>query len=128
MRFIIEDDTLTIKFQGMEQFWALRRQIVVPKVNIVRAKWQENAVVSRRELGWRFPGSALPGLLFAGRFIGSKGSNFVYVLRPQGLFGDIKIKHLLTLELRNSGYKRLLFTINKPQMAEQIIAWWSSNV
>jgi len=128
MQFIIKDDTLTISLEGAEQFWALKRKLVVPKVNIVRATWQEDAVIPRRELGWRFPGSFLPGLLLAGRFIGRRGSNFVYILRPQGLFGDIKINHLLTLELRNSGYKRLLFTINKPEMAEQIIAWWSSNV
>jgi hypothetical protein len=128
MKFRIDNDTLTIMFQGTEQFWALKHKMVVPKVNIVRAQWQQATTVPRRELGWRFGGTALPGLLFAGRFMGSQSTNFVYVQRPQGLFGDLTFQHVLTLELRNSGYKRLFFTINKPDIAEQIIAWWSGNV
>ena len=128
MKFRIDDDTLTVIFQGSEQFWALKRQLEIPKVNIVRARWQQAATIPRRELGWRIGGSALPGLLFAGRFVGSQGMNFIYVQRPHGLFGDIKFQHVLTMELRHSTYKRLIFTIDKPDIAEQIIAWWSSNI
>jgi hypothetical protein len=127
MNFHIEDDTLTIIFEGVEQLWALRRTFIVPKVNIMRAMWQETFTIRRWDLGWRF-GTAMPGILFAGTYIGNAGRNFIYLQRPQGFFGEIKFQNVLVLELRNAGYRRVLITVNKPEIAEQIIAWWSSNI
>lgn len=128
MKFLIEDDALTITFEGVEQLWALKHRLVVPKVNISLAIWQEGVVIPRSELGLRIGGTAIPGLLYAGRFVGSSGANFVYLqrARQQGL--AVKVRHVLTLELKHSHYQRFIFTIDKPDIAEHIITWWSGNV
>jgi hypothetical protein len=127
MNFHIEDDTLTVTLDSGEAFWALKRKLVVPKVNIERITWKEQFITTRRQLGFRV-GTLLPGRLFAGRYYAHDGANFLYLIRPQGLFGDIKANHVLVVELRDFAYRRLLLTVDDPDMAEQIIAWWSGNV
>jgi hypothetical protein len=128
MLFHIEDDLLTVKFQGVEQFWAVKRKLLIPKVNITNTIWHDAVQISRREFGWRIGGSALPGVLMAGRFMGHEGRNFVYVQHPQGWTGDIQLKHVLEIELKDYPYHRLFFTVDKPDIAEGIIGWWSSNI
>lgn len=128
MKFLIQDDMLTITFQGVEQFWALKRRLVVSRADITKATWQEDVQLPRTELGWRIGGTGFPGVLFAGRFAGSEGRNFVYLLRPLGWLMTVRVKHVLTLELKDYPYRRLFFTVDRPQIAEQIIAWWSSNL
>jgi hypothetical protein len=97
----------------------------VDKLDIARAVWQEGIVMPRRELGLRIGGAGLPGLLYAGRFAGNEGLNFVYLQRPQREHDGVKLANVLTLELRNSRYHRMVFTTN-PDIAEQIITWWSA--
>ena len=128
MRFHIEDDSLTIIFQGAEQLWAIKRKLVLPKPSVTNVIWQEGVQLPRTELGWRIGGSAIPGVLFAGRFVGREGRNFVYLLHPQGWVRQVRVKHVLTIELKDYPYRRLFFTVDKPDIAEQIIAWWSSNI
>ena len=128
MKFHLEDDSLTIIFEGVEQLWAFRRKLTIPKLDITHAVWQEGVSIPRRELGWRIGGTALPGILFAGRFMGFEGRNFVYLQRPRGMFGDVQVAHALTLEVKNCPYKRFILTIDKPDIAQSIITWWSGNV
>ena len=128
MKFRIEDDVLSIIFEGGEQFWAIKRRIVLPKVNIANVTWQEGAQIPRKELGWRIGGTAVPRFLLAGRFAGGQGKNFVYLQKPLGYFGHIQVKHVLTFELVHSSYKHMFFTVDKPDIAESIIGWWSSNI
>lgn len=128
MQFLLEDDTLTVFFEDMEQVWALKRKLVIPKINITNVLWQEGVQLPRTELGWRLGGTGLPGVLFAGRFVGHEGKNFVYLLRPQGWAKAVRVRQVLTIELKDYPYHRLFFTVNKPDIAEQIIGWWSSNV
>jgi hypothetical protein len=128
MRFHMEDDSLAVIFEGAEQFWALKRRLVISKMDIAHAEWVEGELLPRHELGWRVGGTGLPGVLYAGRFAGSSGLNFVYLQHPMREAGGVKLHHVLTLELRDNRYKRLLLTIDKPDIAERIIAWWSNNV
>jgi hypothetical protein len=123
----MEDTALKIVFEGAEQLWALKRQLRIEKVDIVRADWEEVEVLPRHELGWRVGGTGLPGILFAGRFAGSDGLNFVYLRHPLRGTGGYQLNHVLTLELRNRNYKRVFLTLDKPDIAERIIAWWNSN-
>ena len=138
MLFRIDDDILTIRFQGFEQFWAVKRKLVLSKTDIVRATWEEQVAIPRSELGWRFGGSNLPGVLVAGRFWGESGKNFVYLNKPSTDNGGmwqlpvnrnavVSFQHVLELELRNQPYRRYLFTLDKPDIAESIVAWWRNN-
>jgi hypothetical protein len=125
MKFHLEDDSLTITFEGAEQFWALKRKLIVPKASIKHVDWSESFAMHRRELGWRI-GTSIPGWLFAGRFISKQGENFVYLQQPKGLLGDIEARHVLTVDLLDHSYKRLFITVNDPDIAGQIVVWWSS--
>jgi len=135
----MEDDSLTIIFEGAERFWAIKRKLVVPKTDIVRAIWEEQVAIPRAELGWRIGGANLPGILAAGRFWGTGGKNFVYLNHPSTEHGGmwqlpvnrgatISFQHVLELELRNQPYYRYLFTVDKPDIAERIIAWWRNDI
>lgn len=128
MTFHIADDTLSILFEGSEQLWAIKRQLVVPKAKIERAVWQPVLAIPRAELGLRIGGAAIPGGLFAGRFWGMQGKNFVYLQHTKGFMKEVDVQNVLQLDLRDSSYRRLFFTLDKPDIAEQIIGWWSSNV
>jgi len=126
MKFNIDDDILTIQLQGAEQVWAIKRQVVVRRANIVLAQWHEVLAVPRGELGWRF-GTAIPGGLWAGRFTARGAHNFLYVQRTSGIFGTIGMNHVLVLDLRDSEFQRLYLTVDDPDMAGKIIAWWSGS-
>src|SRR5437870_1740594 len=98
MRFHMEDDSLTVIFEGGEQFWALKRRLVVPKADISHAEWLEGELLPRHELGWHAGGTGIPGVLYAGRFEGRDGLNFVYLQHPTRGVGGVKLRHVLTLE------------------------------
>jgi hypothetical protein len=127
MKFVIDDDILTIKFEGLEQVWAFKRRLIVPRIKIERAVWQPGVVLPRGELGLRVGGTGLPSVLYAGRFAGRDGLNFVYLKRPQYDHG-VKLANALTLEMRDYRYQRIILTIDDPAMATDLIAWWSGNV
>ena len=126
MNFHIDDDSLTIEFEAAEQFWALKRQLVLPKANITSLTWEEEWSIPRKELGLRMGGSAIPGGVFAGRFWGGGVKNFLYVQHTRGMFGKIRMPHVLIITLKKYPYHRMLFTVDDPDMAEQIVNWWSS--
>jgi hypothetical protein len=81
-------------------------------------------VVSRREIGFRV-GTAIPGGLWAGRFYARGVKNFLFVQRTRGLFGDINMAHVLVFQLADYEFQRLFLTVDDPDMAEKLIAWWS---
>ena len=120
MKLLAEDDSLTITLEGGEQFWALKRKLVIPKTKIERMDWEQAFAIPRRQLGWRI-GTFIPGWLMAGYF----GSSFVYIQGVQGLFGDISAKHVLTIQTRDFQFPRIFLTVNNPDIAEQLIAWWA---
>lgn len=123
MKFHIDNDVLTVTLKGGEQFWAIKRKLEVARVQIIGLQWHDTLVIPRRELGWRF-GTLFPGVLFAGTFLGSYGRNFLYVQHASGLFGNITMPHVLIFELADHAYKRIILTVDDPDMATQLIAWW----
>lgn len=126
MLFHIEGDTLTIALTASEAFWALKRKIVVPREKIEQINWEAAYKTHRRNLGFRV-GTAIPGRLFAGHYYGPNGENFLYMQRARGLFREIEAPHILVVELHDYVYRRLLLTVDDPDMATQIIAWWSKS-
>lgn len=126
MLFNVEDDSLTIELQGGEQFWALKRKLVVPRSSITGIKWHQTLIIPRREVGFRF-GTAIPGGLWAGHYYARGSKNFLYVNRTRGLLGDITMAHVLVFDLSDYDFQRLFLTVDNPDMAEKLIAWWSAS-
>lgn len=124
MQFHVEDDTLTITLEGGEQFWAIKRQLVVRRSTITGLQWHEKLVLPRREIGFRF-GTAIPGGLWAGRYYARGSKNFLYALHTLGLLGDITMAHVLVFQLTDYDFDRLFLTVDDPDMAEKLIGWWS---
>src|SRR5580700_10249332 len=83
MQIITDSQSLTIQFEGLEQFWAFRRKLVVPKTSIVSIKWYEAFASEQRLL--RVAGTGIPHTLSAGRFMGSGQRAFLYIRGARGL-------------------------------------------
>ncbi|MGH7241509.1 MAG: hypothetical protein ACREGB_04395 [Candidatus Saccharimonadales bacterium] len=124
MQFHVEEDTLTITLEGGEQLWALKRKLTVPRSSITGLQWHDTLVLPRREVGFRV-GTAIPGGLWAGRYFAPGRRNFLYVQRTRGLFSDITLSHVLTFQLVDQPFQQLFLTVDNPDMAEKLVAWWS---
>jgi hypothetical protein len=122
MKFHIEAGELTVRMEGGEALWALKRTLVVPRSAIRTADWHETFRVPRSHLGLRI-GTMLPGVLFAGTFIARGIRTFLFMQQPRGLFGDIEAAHILELTLRDTTYNRMLLTVDDADMAEKIVRW-----
>ena len=70
-------DSLVITPRGFNKFWAFKREIKVPLVNVKSVR-----VVEPRELpwGWKVPGTDVPGLIRAGSYT-RKGEWSFYLFR-----------------------------------------------
>lgn len=124
MKFITGDAALTIRLEGMEQVWALRRSLQIKREQVWNMQWYSHLLMPKRELGWRIGGTGVPGLLYAGLFTGSKGKSFVYLKRPRRLGDGIKLSGLLMIELRHPLYKRILLSVADQAAANEAREWW----
>lgn len=66
MKFIEDETALTIRLEGAEQFWGLRRRIVIPRDKITDLSWHPQYMADAPIV--RFAGTALPGVLYSGHF------------------------------------------------------------
>jgi hypothetical protein len=101
---------LVVTPKGLNKIWALRGRITIPKSCIRSA-----GVISGREnlpIGWRWPGTALPGLILAGTYWKNKERSF-YVLRD--------FDGVVLLELEGHKYARVGIQARDPlELVERI--------
>jgi hypothetical protein len=124
MKFVAEDDSLTITFEGMEIFWALKRKLVVPRSQIIDLAWEAQYVLPQRMLRWA--GTDLPSVLWAGRFVGGGKRAVLYVQRPVGVSWSRNprpMQNVLVLNLRDNRYDQIIVTC-QPDIGAQLAAWW----
>lgn len=124
MKFLAEDDRLTITFEGMEMFWALKRRLVIPRSQITYLHWQAQQQLPQRML--RLIGTDVPGILWAGRFIGGGNRYFLYVQRPTGVTWSRNpqpMRNTLVISLRTGRYEQVIVTC-EPEIGTQIEMWW----
>lgn len=124
MRVSIEKDELVVRLQGLEQFWAVCRELRVPKAAIKSVEWHEKIDLPGREIGWRF-GTGFPGVLVAGWFRSRvHGVTFLYLPRAKYHWKSLEATQVLSLELTD--YPRCnwahLAYVNKP-LAKDIKTW-----
>lgn len=119
MKLELNEDALTIALEGWERLWALRRQLIIPRVKIVHAEWHGEPFEIRA--GLRLAGTALPGVLAAGTFSGQGMKQFLYLRRPQG-WRRATAANVLVLDLRDTFYGRVLLSCPETDAA-RVVAW-----
>lgn len=128
MKFLAEEDGLTITYEGTEMFWALKRRLVIPRSQIAELSWQAQYVLPQRML--RLAGTDLPGLLWAGRFIGGGNRYFLYVQRPAGVTWSRNpqpMHNVLVITLQGHRYAQVTVTC-QPDIGAQLESWWRDSV
>lgn len=118
MRFIQQANQLTIKLEGFEQVWALKRRIQIPHYAIEQIGFIAQQPVMRDLWGyWRIPGTALPWLFLAGTYRHKDMREFWYLrMRQPGVL-------LITLKKGALNYTTIRVTCNA-EIAQSIADWW----
>lgn len=98
MEVVIEHDELVVRMHGLEQLWALCRELRIPKESITAVRRDEMLELPLTMIGWRF-GMAFPWVLVSGWFFSlSRGKSFLYLPRATYLT-RLRARRVLSLEL-----------------------------
>lgn len=118
MWFTGEANQLTIKLEGLEQLWALKRRIQIPHYAILAIDFvaQEPAMQDFR--GYlRFPGASVPWRFLAGSYRRHGKREFWYIrMRQPGLL-------TITLKPGTLNYDKVRVTCS-PEDAQNVTDWW----
>lgn len=113
-KVIVHSKGISVKLTPMENFWSLKRDFDIPVTSIKGAEVIDGkAVTMFADLAWALRvGTALPFVLYAGRFFRPGGKDFI-VVRPG--------KPSLQLNLNGKPYIRVILTVENPEkLAEEI--------
>jgi len=125
MKFMPNDDSLTIEFQGGEMLLALKRRLVIPRENIVDLKWLPEYDYQGMLL--RIGGTGMPKVLYAGRFfdVRTKERLFLYVRRPESFkfSGSVAGANMLVIKTNDFPYAEVLLTC-EPDIGASLMNWW----
>jgi hypothetical protein len=97
----IDARELRVELSTAEQIWGLHRSLSIPAENIVGAQPLEKRWWFG--LGWRVPGSMIPGVVIAGTYLARGDRVFVYWTRK---------KQPLQINLHNHRYNRLIVGVD----------------
>ncbi|HSW66579.1 MAG TPA: hypothetical protein VLI54_05580 [Bacillota bacterium] len=122
MHFITEPAELRIRLEGWERLWALKREVVVPRTDIVDVDFLPKRPIMQDFAGYyRIPGTSIPWRFLAGTFMRKGDREFWYVRMQQ--------EGIMTIELKpksSSGYDRLRLSTNA-ETAQVIADWWPAD-
>lgn len=128
MKFLADDDGLTIRLEGMEVLWSLRRKIVVPRQKIVSLAWTAQFAYAGERF-FRTGGTGAPGLLYAGNYRSAEGWYFLYVHKPKGphwLTGGVfNAPDILDITTQDFTYKRIMLSC-QPDIGASLMNWFSN--
>ncbi len=122
MHIVTDGSALTVTFDGLEPLWVLKNKLVIPREQIAEMIWHDDIVIPLRDVLWRMGGTAT-GTLFAGRFFGRSGKNFLYIRRARGWFGPIRAQQVLEMQLRGNYFARVFLTVDDQVLVQQLLAW-----
>ena len=118
MKLVNHESQVTIQLEGIEQLWALKRRIQIPRYAISEINFEPDVPVLQDFSGHlRMLGTALPWSFVAGTFTKGDEREFWYVrLKQQGI---------MTIELKPGtlNYDRVRVTCAE-DMADTLTAWW----
>lgn len=125
MKFIAGADDLTIKLEGMEQVFALKRRLVLPKKDIADIQWTAEFADKDRTL--RIGGAGVPGTLLAGRFrdLNTGEKLFLYVNKPKGIniLSGFSAQNVLIVTMLDGRYSQIIMTC-QADIGARLTAWW----
>lgn len=127
MKFIAEDNVLTIKLEGVEMLWGLKRQLVLPREKIAGLTWSPE--FDYRDLMVRIGGTGAPRLLYAGHFrdIDTKETLFLYLRRPKGIpeLRSVSDANVLAVTMRDFPYAKVLVSC-QPDIGASLLNWFEN--
>ncbi len=104
------DNNFIFEVKGMHKLWALKSQLSIPQTHIITAKLYDG---QQWNLGLRFPGTYLPGVITAGTFYGKDGT----------IFCDVSNKeNAILVELKDEKYNKLIIEVENPIEAIELLA------
>jgi hypothetical protein len=129
MKFLAEDDKLTVSFEGLEIFWAFRRRLVIPRAAITSLNWMPQFSYQGNRF-FRLGGVGLPGLLYAGNFRAVGGDwYFLYVSRPRGIHwlsgGPFTALNTLDIVTQDYRYGRIMISC-RPDIGAGLMNWFKN--
>jgi hypothetical protein len=99
----IEGDKLHISLEGMDKVWALKGALEIPLAHI---RAISVAPPDLRPQGLRAPGTALPGVIYAGTWRGRGTKEFWNVRKNR--------EKVLVLDLEGDDYTRVAIEVDDP--------------
>lgn len=105
----VRDRDLVVTMRGLNALWALKRQVLIPISAVTDAR-----VADARKLrwGWRLPGTAIPGLIFAGSYLKDGAWSFFAVRRGE---------EAVIIETDQTRFQRVVFETADPYGALSLI-------
>lgn len=119
MKFIAQDNQLTIKLEGWEQVWALKRRVQIPHFAIADMYYMDQPKMEDFQGFWRLPGTSLPWRFLAGSFVRKGEREFWYLHLGKRQPGML----VVALKDDTLAYDRVRITC-KPDIAQGVIGWW----
>jgi hypothetical protein len=121
MKFQLEPNQLTIKLEGAEQLWALKRRLQIPAYAIFEVDYLTHvpSMTDYRNF-FRFPGTAIPWRFLAGSYVTKGKREFWYIKMQQpGVL-------ILTLKPETLKYTKVRITCS-PEIAQDVADWWQEH-
>lgn len=118
MKYITEQNQLTVQLEGLEKLWALKSRLQIPAYTIADITFvNEGPNTKGRWSFLRFPGARIPGILLAGTYTKRGERDFWYIHGKQ--------KGILTITFKPEtlNYDRALLSCSR-DIAEHLAAWW----
>jgi hypothetical protein len=109
---VTPDDRLLVRPVGLMRVWALTKGIDVPVTSILDVGVHERRGLLRGFIGWRTPGTYLPGFMVAGTYR-SKGEKDLWMVG--------RARHVLVIELTGEAYRRVVVQVEDPEAATEAL-------
>ncbi len=104
------EDQFIFKINGWHQLWSLQNKIEISKENVVKAFQSDEEF--KFWIGWRMPGTCIPGIITAGTYIKKGKRNFWDVVNK---------KNTIIVQLKDSNYDKLIIEVENPQKAIDLL-------
>lgn len=125
MKFVADDDALTIELDGPEVVLATKRKLVLARSDIASLEWAAQFHDPDRII--RLIGASIPSVLYAGRFRDmTSGQNlFLYISKPKGLgiVNGIGGENVLIVTMKSGGYQQIMVNC-EPDIGQTLTKWW----
>jgi hypothetical protein len=106
----IAGQDLVVEIEGMDRLWALKSRLTIPLANVRGATVDPGAV--REPKGLRGPGTAWPGVIYAGTFHRD----------GERVFWDVHGRDkAIVIELADERYARLIIDVDDPRATVALI-------